>query len=416
MVEHALCAADPKRSLTDNYEQRVTYAYFDKQRERQLAHARVCCPGGLSPHDEFYLWGLLALTLAQPEADGQLVATPHFCLRRLGVIDQHSKRGGRQYRQFEHVLERLAAVTYQNDAFYDPLRSEHRRVSFGFFSYSLPLDLASGRSWRIVWNPLFWELAQATGGHLRFDLDTYRELSIVARRMFLLLAKLFYRRRESPKFELRDLAVNVLGLAGSQDLRNLKDRVTRVLEELADIEVVVLDGAPFTKLRSGHYVLSVQRGPYFERRRPRLRRALRDCAHFEPLVGLGFDETGAERLLRRYSHAIVREWIDITMAAQERHGKEFFKRSPAAYLTDNVKQAAKGKRTPPDWWHELRKEEDRRRAVQHRSGQSADDRLDNADDLVTQMTRHFLAAGQPESLARANAQRCGNSLKKDHPS
>ena len=212
LVEHALCAADPKRSLSYNYEHKVTYAFFDKQHRRQQAHAHVWCPAGLSPHDEFYLWGLLALTLAQPQTDGQLLATPHFCLRRLGVIDQHSKRGGRQYRQFAHVLQRLSAVTYQNDAFYDPLRAEHRRVSFGFFSYSLPLDVASGRSWRIVWNPLFWELAQATGGHLRFDLDTYRELSVVARRMFLLLGKVFYRRRESPKFELRQLAVNVLGL------------------------------------------------------------------------------------------------------------------------------------------------------------------------------------------------------------
>ena len=29
---------------------------------------RVACPEGLSPTDEFYLWGLLSLTFSQPPA------------------------------------------------------------------------------------------------------------------------------------------------------------------------------------------------------------------------------------------------------------------------------------------------------------------------------------------------------------
>jgi len=71
---------------------------------------------------------LLALTFSQPEENGELHATPHYCLRSLGLIDQHSRRGGRQYQQFADAIERLSLVRYRNDAFYDPVRTEHRRV------------------------------------------------------------------------------------------------------------------------------------------------------------------------------------------------------------------------------------------------------------------------------------------------
>ena len=77
------------------------------------------------------------------------------------MIDQHARRGGRQYRQFADALERLSGIRYQNHAFYDPLRGEHRRVSFGLLSYSLPLDCESSRAWRIFWDPLFFEILAA---------------------------------------------------------------------------------------------------------------------------------------------------------------------------------------------------------------------------------------------------------------
>ncbi len=35
----------------------------------------------------------------------------------------------------------------------------------------------------------------------------------------------------------------------------------------------------------------------------------------------------------------------------------FFKKSAAAYFVDNVKNAAAGTRTPPDWWRDMRKAE-----------------------------------------------------------
>ena len=41
--------------------------------------------------------------------------------------------------------------------------------------------------------------------------------------------------------------------------------------------------------------------------------------------------------------------------------EDFFTKSPQAYFIDNLQEQAAGRRTPPDWWRELRKEEERRR-------------------------------------------------------
>ena len=112
LVEHALCPLD-SRSISNVALFHESYYHFtDRSGHRRKARVRVTCPLGLTPVDEFYLWGLLSLTLSQAESTPEFHATPHYCLRQLGVIDQHARRGGRQYEQFAKSLERLAAVTY----------------------------------------------------------------------------------------------------------------------------------------------------------------------------------------------------------------------------------------------------------------------------------------------------------------
>lgn len=238
LVEHALCPLDSGHSLRPRLVHECEYRYSDKRGSRRTARVRVTCPLGLSAQDEFYLWGLLALTFSQPAPQVEFHATPHYCLKQLGVIDAGGRRGGRQYRQFAAALERLAAVRYQNHAFYDPVRAEHRRVSFGLFSYSLPLSTESSRAWRIVWDPLLFELVSAIGGHLRFDLNVYRELDPASRRLFLLLGKMFRRSTRPAVFDLRHLAVQVLGFAPTVATRDLKSKVGRCIRRLADREVV----------------------------------------------------------------------------------------------------------------------------------------------------------------------------------
>ena len=83
VVEHALCPLETKRGA--NLVHRVCYRFTDAQRRRQTAQVRVFAPLGLFPGDELYLWGLLALTLTQSEADGSLDATP--------VVSAHQQSG-----------------------------------------------------------------------------------------------------------------------------------------------------------------------------------------------------------------------------------------------------------------------------------------------------------------------------------
>jgi hypothetical protein len=81
LVEHSLCPLDPSTSLNENLVHVARYHFTDKNRHQQTAEARVYCPLGLSAHDELFLWGLLSITLAQPQAGSDFYATPHYCLR-----------------------------------------------------------------------------------------------------------------------------------------------------------------------------------------------------------------------------------------------------------------------------------------------------------------------------------------------
>lgn len=297
----------------------------------------------------------LALTLSEPEPEIEFCATPHFCLRKLGVIDQFAKRGGRQYRQFTQAIERLSLVRYRNDKFYDPLRGEHRRVSFGFFSYSLPLDPQSNRAWRFAWDPIFFPMVQATGGHLRFDLSIYRTLDPASRRMLLLVSKLFHR-RATASLDLQLLAVEVLGFSPTMAIRNLKAKVGTCARRLTELGVLADWRCERTK--RGNYMAVLHRGAAFDHiGGSRDRGEPNDCSVADLLRTIGLDERTIRRLLRQYPIRLLQQWADITLAAIERHGKAFFTRSPQAYFVDNLQHAASGRRSPPDWWHQLRRSE-----------------------------------------------------------
>ena len=408
LVEHALCPLDARVSLAENSIHEANFRYSDRQGNRQTGTARVFCPLGLSPKDELLLWGLLSLTLADPQTDGELHATRHYCLRRLGIVDTKNRRGGRQYGDFSAAVERLAAVRYQCDSLYDPIRAEHRRMGFGFFSYSLPLDADSNRAWRFAWDPVFFELVQATGGYLRFDLDVCRQLDTASRRMYLFLSKLFFRQSVTPRLDVVNLAEQIVGMARSVSTRDKKAKLTACLRQLTK-HGVVRDGQ-ISRVAKGRFIMVLHRGPLFER--PIAAPAF-ESPLIEALTDIGFDLSGATRLLRRYQHRLVREWIDITLAARERFGSGFFTKSAAAFLIDNLKNAAAGKRTPPDWWSEIRKAEERataERARQHRvSTRSTDTLAENAietlEDVHESIFGAFLAAGQPVEMAQANARR-----------
>ena len=339
LIEHALCPLDSSLSLRKNLSYTCEHFYTDANRHRRRATVHVFCPEGLAASDELFLWGLLALTFRQTNPSLELYATPHYCLRQLNCINSGTKRGGRQYDQFRQAIRRLAGVYYRNDAFYDPVRAEHREVGFGLLSYSLPLDPMSARGWRFFWDPLFFEFCQANSGHFAFDLLTYRSLDCASRRLFLLLKKMFYRRRETVALELRHVAVNVMGYSSKLSTKDLKKKVVRCTERLVAERILSADvegngKIPLLEKRGvGEYWIRFHRGPYFDREEITMASAREEETSLaEPLAAIGFDDRAIQRMTRQFPTALLAEWVDITLAARERFGETFFKRSPAAYL------------------------------------------------------------------------------------
>ncbi|MCA9064167.1 MAG: hypothetical protein KDA96_13950, partial [Planctomycetaceae bacterium] len=339
LVEHALCPLDPKLSLVKNLVFDCKYSYSDTSGERLSSNVSVFCPLGLSASDELYLWGMLALTLRQTDPLPEFYATPHWCLRQLQVIDHANKRGGRQYQQFADAMRRLSAITYISDAFYDPIRQEHRKVRFHFFSYSLPSDNDSGRAWHFMWDPLFFKMVLATAGQFRFDLAVYRELDAASRRLFLFASKVLSRRPEVRALPLEHVAHDLLGFSPSLANYDSKIKINKCIEKLVRLQVLS-DGDVF-RTGPGKFFVRLRRGAYFNVA-PELRGSLAPCDSplFEPLQAIGFDDVSANRLIRRYRSDLLSEWIDITQAAIERFGRSYFHKSPMAFLVDSVSKAA----------------------------------------------------------------------------
>lgn len=421
LVEHALCPIDSAASLRPNLVHESHYFFTDKHHNRKKATARVICPDGLSAADELYLWGMLALTLSQKDGGSDFYATPHFCLRQLGCIGQESDTGGKTYRQFRDAVYRLSTVTYQNDSFYDPVRGEHRRVGFGFLSYSLPLDPLSSRAWRFAWDAIFFEFCQATGSALSFDLPTYKQLSAANRRLYLLCKKVFWRSEVSPAFDLVHLAVNVLGFSAALPAWKLKQKLIACIETLLDASILRLPpecrkaADLFTKRGAGRYAVALHRGEHFDRTSPRITAdELHDSPLFDPLTTIGLDLPSIRRVLSTYAPRLINEWADITLAAKERNGKGFFTTGPQAYFLDNLTHAAKGTRTPPDWWRALRIEEEKnRRRAEDPDITAADEQRFDAflqteardafDRLMTRVFDDLRARDVPEREAREQA-------------
>lgn len=410
LVEHALCPLDSRSSLSRNQVFETGYFYSNQKRQRERAHVEVFCPLGLSSVDEFNLWGMLALTLANKDSDGSLIATRYYILSQLGLINSGSRRGGRQYTDLTVSLERLSAVTYRSDGFYDPIRAEHRKVSFGFLSFTAPQDERSDRPWRILWDPVFFEYVKPIGGSLRFNFELYSQLDPASRRLFLFLSKMFSRRTTTPRLELFHLATDILGYSPSIAMYDLRIKAARSIKRLEEKGLLAHHPDHEFNKRDGKYTAVLHRGRDFFRVSDRVQQV--ESPLVDPLQKIGLDNRAIQRLLSKFPNRILSEWTDITLAAMERYGKTFFKKSPAAYLIDNLNHAAKGTRLPPDWWLDIRKAEDRARAKLARKKRVGDKAaretlpekaIASFSDLQNTIFDHFLSSGQNEELAKANS-------------
>ncbi len=271
---------------------------------------------------------------------------------------------------FREAIRRLAGVKYTCSAFYDPLRHEHREVSFGFLSYSLPLSDSPSRAWRFAWDPIFWELCSATAGALRFDLHVYRGMSPATRRLYLLLKKLFWRAAETPELEIRELGIDVLGFSANSPTKELKRKISGCVGELLAHDLVQLGleqrsaSECILKHTKGVFALKLYRGTQFNRSSSGSQAALNDSPLFDPLAAIGFDEASIRRILKQYPAKQIQLWADITLAAVE---QKRIKDAPPAFFQYYIRRAAERRSTPPDWWREI----DRRRRRDEEGQRSA---------------------------------------------
>ena len=312
--------------------------------ETRKARVSVYAPLGLQSIDEFVLWGLMGMSLSHKQPDPVLMATPYWIIQQLGM-----SIGGFQYDQLRASLERLAVVAYQNTAFYNPVTQQHERVTLHFFSSYLPTrgreaEVDADRAWRIEWSPMFFQMCQATGGTLLFDLDLYR--------VFM---------------NVDDLTIHGLGFSADRPLKKHKYDLTSCIRELLDHGTIELGRGHhdpndlFLKRGKGVYVVQFFEGDYFRhppaQRTPPQPRAIADDPLYQPLRTIGVDEAGIRRIFKQYSRGLVQRWIRVTDAAmhEQPHGFPGFKTSPAAFLID----AIQNERMPPDWIYAHEKERKR---------------------------------------------------------
>ena len=410
-----------RHSLADGVTFRTSFNYTDKHRNRKQAGVNIGSIHGLLPTDDLYLWGLLGLALSQQEPSPDFQATPYWCLKQLGIVHS-TKKGSEEYRLFREAIKRLAGVRYECDAFYDPIRHEHREVSFGFLSYSLPRSQDASRAWRFAWDPIFWELCSATAGSLRFDMQTYRALSPAARRLYLLLKKLFWRGDQSPQLELRELGINVLGFAETLPTKELKRKVGSCARELLKFELIKFAVGQasiadcFAKKGKGIFTVQLTRGEKFNASSAKSKAELEDSPLFDPLVAIGFDRPSVSRILRQYPAKLIQLWADVTLAAAEQGRVDT---SPQAFFQYYIKRAADGRSTPPDWWQDIQRQRREQEAAQRRerSGIRFTDEQDvsferyietDAKDafqrVMQQLQNDLLKAGRSEGEAERFAQ------------
>jgi hypothetical protein len=256
-------------------------------------------------------------------------------------------------------------------------------VTLHFFSTYLPTrgrgaDVDTDRAWRIEWSAMFFQMCQATGGTLLFDLDLYRDLTPAARRLFLKLKDRFWRSKRV-FMNVDDLTIHGLGFSADRPLKKRKFDLTSCIRELLDRGIIELGRGRsdprdlFLKRGKGLYVVQFFEGPYFRRplaeRTTVQNRAIVDDPLYQPLKSIGIDEPGIRRLFKQCSRGLIQRWIRVTDAAMHEQPRGFpgFKTSPAAFLMD----AIQNERMPPDWTYMHEKERQRVRWDHERRTQAS---------------------------------------------
>jgi hypothetical protein len=228
---------------------------------------------------------------------------------------------------------------------------------------------------------------------------------------------------ETPEFDLHDLCVHTIGFSGRLPATELKRKLLTTAGRLLARGVIALPlGAEslrstFVKHGRARYAIRFLRGPHFDSsRQDALQSEVADSPAYEQLVKIGLEKPLIRRIIERYDARLIHEIADMTLAAKEKYGEKFFTNSIQAYFMDNLKEFSRGKRTPPDWWREMRKREEqsRRQSVPEPAGfdegteKSFKKYLEEQpraalQEIFDRVFQGLIHVGKPESEARSMA-------------
>ena len=360
LVEHALCPIDaPSGAFTHEAE----YYYF-KNRSRKVGRAIVDCPRGMKPEDDLYLYGVLGEVFSHAEPNLNLYASASYLLTAFNM----SSDGGKNIAQLRETFHRLAAVSYSNAAFYDPIRREHRDVCFHLLSCDIPEANESKRPWRISIDPVFFDYCKSSGGCLVFDRRTYRKLNPSTRRLFLLLHKLFHGGKATTGyFRVDHLCVNQIGFAPGLRAADYNKKIKECAHKLANLEQIILPREGLKALcerrSKGIYEVRFHKGPKMGlETRPQVQNETNNPL-YELLKSIeGLNDGCIRNVLRDCHEERIYQWVDATIMAREKkgeNGRSYFRRSEAAFFYEGVMS----RRHPPNWYYDERRTRDRDRAT-----------------------------------------------------
>ena len=116
---------------------------------------------------------------------------------------------------------------------------------------------------------------------------------------------------------------------------------------------------------------------------------------------------------RKVSFGFLSYSLPLDPESSRAFGSGFFKKSQPAFLVDNLKNVAKGNRTQPDWWQEVRRAEARIQAKSQAASaemtpsavpELSDEARQSYERIAKEMFAVFRAGGQPKSAAKVNAE------------
>jgi len=180
--------------------------------------------------DEEVLMGCLKLTMDRRKASQKVPFTAYQFLEEL-----RWSRDGRGYRRLTESLDRWTGVmVLSNNAFWHKGKQRVVKDTFGLIDRWKLVDEQNAQreanGW-FVWGDLIWESIES--GYLRkLDYNLWKSLdSPVAKRLYRLLGKRFYKRREI-SFPLATLAHDKVGISRNQHTGQVKKSLEKGHSEL----------------------------------------------------------------------------------------------------------------------------------------------------------------------------------------